>query len=260
MVVFLRSASPTFGPRGCSRLHRCPARAGPGGSVDITSDYVLRGVSQSNGKAAWQGDAHWNFPAGWTAGVWASQVELLPQQDSWELDSYLQWHGALSPDVDLGASATYYSYPSDPRSVDYDYSELSVSMTLARPDPGGGQLDSRASRCIHTRTAWPATARSGPWKASWHRDLPARLDLTAGVGFYYPPGLDYASYAYGDATLGWKYGHWRVNLAWIWAQNADPSPVLLGPAAVRWWRPWPGFFDRRVEPGRPGPGTYRCTS
>ena len=67
-------------------------------------------------------------------------------------------------------------------------------------------------------------------ETSWHRDLPARLDLTAGLGFYYPPGLDYASYAYGDATLGWKYGHWRVNVALIWAQNASHRQYSTGPA------------------------------
>src|SRR4051812_11218572 len=88
-----------------------PARADLGGSVDLTSDYVLRGVSQSAGKAAWQGDVHWEFPAGWSSGVWASQVALAPHSDTWEIDGYLQWHRALSTDLELGASATYYTYP-----------------------------------------------------------------------------------------------------------------------------------------------------
>ncbi len=204
------------------------ARAGPGGSVDITSDYVLRGVSQSAGKAAWQGDAHWDFPAGWSAGVWASQVSLAPESDSWELDSYLQWHRALSADLALGASATYYSYPGDPRPVDYNYTELSLSLLWRDQIRVAASWTPRIT--LYSYEDGLATDEQAlSLEASWHRDLPARLDLTAGIGLYYPPGLDNASYAYGDATLGWKYGHWRVNLAWIWAQDTTHRQYSSGP-------------------------------
>jgi len=206
-----------------------PARAGPGGSVDITSDYVLRGVSQSNGKPAWQGDLHWDFPAGVTAGVWASQVELAPDSNTSELDGYVQWRHGLSSDLDLGATATHYSYPRDPRPANYNYDELSLSLTwrdqfrIAASWTPDVTLYSYSDGLAANRTAYTA-------EASWHRDLPARLDFTAGLGFYWPPGLDYASYTYGDATLGWKYGHWHVNLAWIWVQDATKRQYTTGPA------------------------------
>ena len=206
-----------------------PARAGLGGSVAITSDYVLRGVSQSDGKAAWQGDLHWNFPAGWSTGLWASQVALAPHSDTWELDSYLQWHRALSADLEFGAAATYYSYPSDPRPVDYNYSELSLSLMWR--DQIRVAASWTPSITLFSYSDGLATHRQVvTLETSWHRDLPAHLDLTAGIGVYYPPGLDYASYGYGDATLGWKYGHWRVNLALIWAQNADHRQYSSGPS------------------------------
>jgi len=223
----------------CVASAACPARAGPGGSVAVTSDYVLRGVSQSDGKLAWQGDAHWDFPAGWSAGLWGSQVALAPHSDSWELDSYLQWHGALSADWELGAAATYYSYPGDPRPVDYNYGELSVSMMwrdqirIAASWTPSITLYSSSDGLATHRQAWTL-------ETSWHRYLPARLDVTAGIGLYYPPGLEYAAYSYGDATLGWKYGHWRVNLAWIWAQDASHRQYTAGPvggpltATVAW--------------------------
>jgi uncharacterized protein (TIGR02001 family) len=206
-----------------------PAVAGPGGLVDLTSDYALRGVSQSNGKPAWQGDAHWDFPTGWLAGVWASQVALAPHSDNWELDSYLQWHRALNPDLEFGASATYYSYPHDPRPVDYNYSELSLSLMwrdqfrVAASWTPRIPLYSLADGLAPDEKVWTL-------ESSWHRDLAAHWGLSAGLGFYYPPGLDYASYLYGDTTLGWKYGHWRVNLAWIWAQNAAHRQYASGPA------------------------------
>ncbi len=228
MVALYRSASLCMWVGSVLACIALPARAGPGGSVDITSDYVLRGVSQSNGKPAWQGDAHWDFPAGWSAGLWASQVELLPQSDTWELDGYLQWHGALSADWDLGASATYYGYPNDPRQVDYDYTELRVTANwrdqfrVAATWTPEVALYSYSDGLAPHRQVWT-------FEGSWHRDLPAHLEVSAGLGYYYPPGLDSASYAYGDATLGWKYGHWRVNLAWIWAQNEAHRQYTLGP-------------------------------
>ena len=205
------------------------ARAVPGGSIGITSDYVLHGVSQSEGEAAFQGDAHWDFPAGWSAGIWASQVELAPRSDTWELDTYLQWHGALSSDFDLGASATHYSYPSDPRPVDYNYDELSLSLTWR--DQIRVAANWTPSINLYSYSDGLASDRQVlTLEASWHRDLPARLDLSAGVGFYNPMGLDYASFTYGDATLAWKYGHWRVNLAWIWVQDGRHRQYSSGPA------------------------------
>ena len=74
------------------------------------------------------------------------QVELLPQNDSWELDSYgmarcaeLIWIWALRP---LPLSG-------DPRWVDYDYSELSVSMTGAT---NGGWRQAGAGITLYSYT------------------------------------------------------------------------------------------------------------
>jgi uncharacterized protein (TIGR02001 family) len=204
-----------------------------GGSIGVTSDYVLRGVTQSDGEPAVQADAHWNFPAGWSAGLWGSQVELAPQSDTWELDGYLQWNGALSSDLDMGATVTHYSYPSDPRPVSYEYDELSLSLlwrdqirVVASWTPRLN-LYSYSDGLARDREVYTL-------EASWHRDLPDRLDLTAGVGFYDPQGLEYASYTYGDAALGWKYGHWRVNLAWVWVQDTGHRQYSSGPAGGPW--------------------------
>jgi uncharacterized protein (TIGR02001 family) len=225
-----------FGPALSALLTAClaaaaatPARAALGGSIDITSDYALRGISQSAGKAAWQGDVHWDFPAGWSAGVWASQVVLAPRSNTWELDSYLQWHRALSADLELGASATYYNYPRDPRPLDYNYGEVSVSLMWR--DQIRVAASWTPSITFYSYSDGVAKDHEAlTLETSWHRDLPGRLDLTAGIGYYHPPGLEYASYGYGDATLGWKYGHWRVNVAWIWAQDASHRQYSPGPA------------------------------
>jgi uncharacterized protein (TIGR02001 family) len=205
------------------------ASAGPGGMLAVTSDYVFRGVSQTQGNGALQADLHWDFPRGVSAGAFASQVEFLPHQHSTEIDGYLQWHGALDADFDLGASATHYGYPGDPRPVSYDYNELGVS--LAWRDQLRFAASWIPSLNLYSYSDGLASHRQVfSFEAGWHRDLLPALDLSAGVGFYDPTGLEYASYGYGDLTLGLKYGHWRMNVAWIWVQDSTHRQYSLGPA------------------------------
>lgn len=191
----------------------------PGGSIAVTSDYVLRGVSQSDGRPALQGEAHWSFAPGWSSGFWASQVRLAPAHESAEIGSYLQWRGALSEDFDLSASAAHYSYANDPRPIRYSYNELGVSLSWR------DQLYVAASWTPKLNLYSYIDGLAGDrqvltLEASLHRNLRPRLDLTAGIGLYYPKDLDYASYAYGNAALAWHYGHWHADLGWFWVQNA----------------------------------------
>jgi len=210
-----------------------PAHAGLGGSVTATSDNVLRGLTQSDNQPSAQGELHWNFPAGWSGGISASELRLAPNRASLELGAQLQWHGALSDELDFGAALAHYSYPDDPRPVKYAYEELGVSLAWR------DQLYATASWIpnVNFRSSVDGSVsdrQARSFEASWHRNLRPRLDLSAGVGFYDPQGLDYASYYYGDATLGWHYGHWRAHLNWIWVQDASHRRYSAGPAGGPW--------------------------
>ncbi len=203
--------------------------ATPGGLIGVTSDYVLRGVSQSQGNPAVQGEAHLGFAGGWSTGVWASQVRLLPGHTSSEVDLYLQWHATLNESFDMIATATHYSHPGDPRPISYEYDELGLSLSWR------DQLSIAASWTpqLNLYSYTDGLARDHgvlDIEASLHRSLRPHFDLSAGVGYYDPPGLDYAAYGYGNAALTWHYGHWRADLAWIWVQNALHRQYASGPA------------------------------
>ena len=206
-----------------------PACAGPGGAVTLTSDYVLRGISQSDNNPVLQGDVHWNFPAGWSAGLWGTEVRLGPRIARSELGAYLQWQRAISGDFDLGAAFTHYAYANDPRPVRYDYDELAVSLAWR------DQLYLEAAWTPRLNLYSPSEGLASnreiySVEASWHRTLLPRFDLSVGFGYYDPQGLDHASYAYGNATLGWHYGHWRATLSEIWVQDALHRQYSPGPA------------------------------
>jgi len=206
-----------------------------GGFVAMSSDYVLRGVSQNGDDAALQGDVHLNLGSNWSFGVWGSEVKLTHYRHSLELNPYVQWRRPLGEDFDFAVSATGYVYPNDPRPIGYNYQELSVTAgwrdqlyATVRFAPevtlfsnfgftGYGYELSRDTRVLN-------------FELSTHRTLRPHLDAVLGVAYYDPLGLDYATYTYGSAALDWHYGKWRADLAWILVQGDNHRWYSQGPA------------------------------
>ena len=111
----------------CAVLLACAGEAAAtvSGTAALTSDYVFRGVSQTNGDPAIQAGFEWT-DAGFYAGAWGSNVSWLSDlstdaakiSSSVELDAYAGYRGQLLPSVftdtvkfDVGA--LYYWYPGD---------------------------------------------------------------------------------------------------------------------------------------------------
>lgn len=96
-------------------------------NIGVTSNYLFRGVTQTNDDAAVSGGVDWSSPMGLYAGAWASNVDFgdatTPSPTPYELDLYGGYSGELSGfGYDLGL--IYYTYDSD---ADANYLELGVS-------------------------------------------------------------------------------------------------------------------------------------
>jgi uncharacterized protein (TIGR02001 family) len=102
------------------------AQAGTTGNVSLTSDYVFRGVSQSNQDPALQGGVEHTFESeaagsGLYIGAWGSSISWLsdlsstpaPISSSLELDLYGGYRGKFSDTVSYDVGALYYWYPGD---------------------------------------------------------------------------------------------------------------------------------------------------
>lgn len=97
------------------------AGAAVSGTLALTTDYLFRGVSQTNQRPALQGGAEYAHDGGLYAGVWGSNVSWLsdyssaslPISSSIELDAYLGWRGNVGESVKLDAGAISYYYPGD---------------------------------------------------------------------------------------------------------------------------------------------------
>ena len=73
----------------------CRAADGWGGSVDLTSDYFVRGISRSDDHAALQLDVHYVDSSGLVAGAFVSSAQIEPE------DQRLHRLGRVAYDRDL---------------------------------------------------------------------------------------------------------------------------------------------------------------
>lgn len=82
-------------------------------NVGFVSDYIYRGISQTDEKPAVQGGIDWSHDSGVYLGVWGSNVDFGDGDDSTvEIDVYGGWGqsvGALSYDVGF----IWYTYPGE---------------------------------------------------------------------------------------------------------------------------------------------------
>ncbi len=96
-----------------------PAPAGPHtftGNVGLVSDYVFRGISQSQHNPAIQGGFDYAHSSGFYLGTWASNVSWVndtgfKKNSSLELDLYGGYKWGFAPDTTLDLGVLTYIYP-----------------------------------------------------------------------------------------------------------------------------------------------------
>lgn len=102
------------------------------GSAALTSDYVLRGISQTQGDPALQLGLRGSAANGFYAAVWASQVDFPGLDTDAEVDLSAGWSGALNPRWSLDLNLTRYLYTGSGAGPGLDYNELIATLTYAQ--------------------------------------------------------------------------------------------------------------------------------
>lgn len=97
------------------------AHAEVSGSITLTSDYLFRGITQTDGEPALQGGLEWAHDSGFYVGTWGSSISWLSDSDpdissQLELDGYVGFRGDFGDSgfgYDVGAVHYWYpgSYP-----------------------------------------------------------------------------------------------------------------------------------------------------
>ena len=97
------------------------------GYVALTTDYVKRGVTQSDEQPALQSGTEVSFKNGFFLGAWASTVDIEngpTRQRDLEINYYAGYVFDATDSLRLTASAIAYDYPGQTGNVNYDYEEL----------------------------------------------------------------------------------------------------------------------------------------
>ncbi|MBL0029710.1 MAG: hypothetical protein IPO95_11865 [Rhodanobacteraceae bacterium] len=106
-------------------------------SATLTSDYVFRGISQSQEDWALQGELAFEHESGFYGGIWGSSVDFIPDDASYldedganlELDLYVGYSWDLADKWVGDVQVVRYVYPGTNEGVDYDYAELIGSVS-----------------------------------------------------------------------------------------------------------------------------------
>lgn len=171
-------------------------------NTSLVSEYVFRGITQSDETIAIQGGFDVNHESGLYAGLWASSVDFNDGDEaSVEVDFYAGYGGAIE-NVSYDVGGIYYAYPGADNSLDYDFWEIygsvgydfdvaavSVGVNYS-PDYFGGSGDALYS---HLGVDVP---------------LPYDLGLSAGVG--------YQTIDDNDAFGVPDYTDWNLSLGYSW--------------------------------------------
>jgi uncharacterized protein (TIGR02001 family) len=106
--------------------------------VTLTTDYIFRGVSQTDGDPAIQGGFDYAHTRGFYAGVWASNVnfnenegvapEAQVSEANIEIDLYAGFSRTLTVGLKWDLGAIYYAYPGTDSDLDYDYLEFYLGL------------------------------------------------------------------------------------------------------------------------------------
>ena len=88
------------------------------GNVGFVSDYVFRGISQTQNKPAVQGGFDYSHASGVYVGVWGSNVNWVSEngykdENSLEVDFYGGYRTTFAEDFGVDVGAIYYYYPGD---------------------------------------------------------------------------------------------------------------------------------------------------
>jgi uncharacterized protein (TIGR02001 family) len=192
------------------------AQGAIGGSVDLTSDYIYHGLSESHGEPALQADIHYRSNSGAAAaenfiGLWGSTLSRSATGGNYELNAYLGRTFLVNANSSATLSYVHYAYPDDHGKPRYDYDEFSAGWsfqdrlfaTIAWTPDTGRYSERGLGRCC----------RALSYSVAVHQNLGHAFTLTAAVGYDEFNGG--SGYAYWNGGIAYAIGAWQLDLSYF---------------------------------------------
>jgi len=196
----------------------CEAGDSWSASVAATTDYVYRGVSQTDGGGAVQLGANYQNPLGWFVGVWGSNVDPYPGGDpSKELDLYAGANHELGGDFTARATYTHYAYIDDPRMQRYEHNELSLSVTYL--DLVAATVSYQPDCSAYSDLGFAHKRATIAYELTGRWAVHEAFAVTAGGGYYDLHDLFGISYWAGDIGIVYVNRRLSVDLSRFFAES-----------------------------------------
>lgn len=200
------------------------------GNVGLFSEYVFRGIEQTNNKPAVQGGLDLGHKSGFYLGTWASNVSWLSDGNpdvsaSMEWDWYGGFKFALPADVGADVGVLYYWYPGTypdgftrPNTTEL-YAALSWKMLQAKYSQSVsdtfGFPDSKNSYYVEGNLNWDVIDKVN--------DIVGKVTLFAHVG--YQSFRNNGDYSYTDWKVGASTELWGVTVG-IFGTGTDADSAF----------------------------------
>lgn len=176
------------------------ALAAVSGNIGAVSNYLWRGVSQTDDAAAIQGGLDYNHDSGFYVGTWISNVDF-GDDTSYEMDIYGGYAGNITEDLTFDIGYLYYGYPDAEGDIDFGELYLGLGwkwievkyshLITAGDDVAAEPLDNKDMSYLEANITFPLTDK---------------LSLGAHYG-----------YLSGDVVTGWydtdSYSDYRLTLS-----------------------------------------------
>jgi uncharacterized protein (TIGR02001 family) len=179
-------------------------------SLALTSDYILRGVSQTNGDPALQATVAYWHPTGWYGGTWASNVDTArryysPAGTQTELNLFIGYGRRLETDWVIDLKAVRYLYLDDPAPVGYDYTEFSVGVAWREHLYASLSVSPDSTLLGRTGVVRDSTVVTG--EVSMQQPLSPWLTWWIGAGYQDLSDALHTGYAFGGTSLALQFRH-----------------------------------------------------
>jgi uncharacterized protein (TIGR02001 family) len=208
-----------------------------GGSIGVSSDYVVRGITESDDRPAVQGDLHYRVGDGTLTGAFggvsASSIRRAPDSGTAaDLSGYLGYARSFSDDWSGKLMYVHYAWPGTmPRRV-YDYDEFSA--TAGWRDRVFGSVAWSPDRAAYSEYGGASGRSARACDLFLRQPLPKAFSADAGIGYQDLRGLAGQGYYYWNAGLGYELGQAQLDVSYVGSAATPPGLYADGYPTHHW--------------------------
>jgi len=197
---------------GCSMAVSIPVWAAGSvtASATVASNYIFRGLSQTNQQPALQAGLDYAGSGGWYLGAWGSNISWLadgststaPISSSLEMDAYAGFRHTLGRGIGVDMGVYTYYYPGN-----YPQGFTSPNTTEGYVGVSAWGLSLKYSRAFSNLFGFTGSKNSNYWELSYSRIVSGTWTAAAHVGHQRVENNPGASYSDWNINISDDLGH-----------------------------------------------------